>query len=133
MNNIKYFLKSNKKVRKNEFFPATDSLCDEEGNVVDWELKPLTTDELETLREESIDKNGVMNEKKFTRKLICSSVVVPNLHSIDIQNSYGVKSAEELISKILDCPGDYANLQKKILDMSKLETTFANKVSEAKN
>ena len=120
MNNIKYFLKSNKKVRKNEFFPATDSLCDEEGNVVDWELKPLTTDELEALRE-------------VTRKLICSSVVVPNLHSIDIQNSYGVKSAEELISKILDCPGDYANLQKKILDMSKLEATFANKVSEAKN
>lgn len=132
MDNIKYFLKSNKKQRKNEFFPITDALVDGDGNVVEWELKPLTTDEIEALRTE-INRKGNYDQNKYIRKLICASVVVPNLNNIELQDSYGVKSAEELITKLLDCPGDYYKLVEKVLKLSKLDETFADKIAEAKN
>lgn len=132
MDNIKYFLKSNKKQRKNEFFPITNDLVDGDGNVLEWELKPLTTDEIEALRIE-VTKKGNYDQNKYIRKLICSSVIVPNLNNIQLQDSYGVKSAEELITKILDCPGDYYKLVEKVLKLSKLDETFADKIAEAKN
>ncbi len=132
MDNIKYFLKSNKKQRKNEFFPITNDLVDEAGNVVEWELKPLTTDEVEALRTE-ISSKGNYDQNKYIKKIICTSVVAPDLNNIELQNSYGVKSAEELITKILDCPGDYYKLLEKVLKLSKLDETFADKIAEAKN
>lgn len=132
MDNIKYFLKSNKKQRKNEFFPITNDLEDGDGNVVEWELKPLTTDEVEALRTE-ISSKGNYDQNKYIRKLICESVVVPNLNNIELQDSYGVKSAEELLTKILDCPGDYYKLVEKVLKLSKLDETLADKIAEAKN
>lgn len=132
MDNIKYFLKSNKKQRKNEFFPITNDLEDGDGNVVEWELKPLTTDEVEALRTE-ISSKGNYDQNKYIRKLICESVVVPNLNNIELQDSYGVKSAEELLTKILDCPGDYYKLIEKVLKLSKLDETLADKIAEAKN
>lgn len=132
MDNIKYFLKSNKKQRKNEFFPITDDLVDGDGNIVEWELKPLTTDEVEALRTE-ISNKGNYDQNKYIKKIICTSVVTPDLNNIELQNSYGVKSAEELITKILDCPGDYYKLLEKVLKLSKLDETFADKIAEAKN
>jgi hypothetical protein len=132
MDNIKYFLKSNKKQRKNEFFPITNDLVDEAGNVVEWELKPLTTDEVEALRTE-ISSKGNYDQNKYIKKIICASVISPDLNNIELQNSYGVKSAEELITKILDCPGDYYKLLEKVLKLSKLDETFADKIAEAKN
>lgn len=133
MNNIKYFLKSNKKQRLNEFYPISKDFVDDTGKVLEWELKPLTSEEVETLRDESFDSKGNFNQNKFLRKSICASVVSPDLNSIELQDSYGVKSAEELIVKLLDCPADYLYLGQKVMAVSKLDTTFADKVAEVKN
>ena len=133
MDYIKYFLKSNKKKKENVFFPVSEEFADEQGNILDWELRAITTDEVEKIREESTDKNGSYDHKKFLHKVICASVVSPNLNLVEIQDSYGVKSAEELITKILDSPSDYYKLVQKVLQVSKLDETFADKIKEAKN
>ena len=39
MGNLAYFLKKNKKEKKNAFFAATKSLCDENGEPLKWEIK----------------------------------------------------------------------------------------------
>ena len=133
MDRIKYFLKSNKKKKENVFFPVSEELKDDQGNILEWELKVLSTDEVEKIREESTNKNGLYDHKKFVQKLICASVVDPNLNLIELQDSYGVKSAEDLITKILDCPADYYKLIEKVLKLNKLDEKFADKVAEIKN
>ena len=92
----------------------------------------MTTDEVEALRTE-ISSKGNYDQNKYIKKIICASVISPDLNNIELQNSYGVKSAEELITKILDCPGDYYKLLEKVLKLSKLDETFADKIAEAKN
>ena len=133
MDRIKYFLKSNKKIKENIFFPVSEELKDEQGNVLEWELKALSTDEVEKIREEATNKNGVYDHQKFVKKIICASVVDPNLNLIELQDSYNVKSAEDLITKILDCPADYYKLVEKVFKLNKLDENFADKVAEVKN
>jgi len=133
MDKIKYFLKSNKKQKENVFFPVSEQFKDEQGNLIEWEIKALSTDEVEKIREDSTDKNGFYNHKKFVQKILCASVVDPNLNLIELQDSYGVKSAEELITKILDCPADYYKFVEKVFKINKLDEAFADKIAEAKN
>ena len=39
MSKFSKFMKANKKVKANEMHPVTKSLCDEQGNPLDWEFK----------------------------------------------------------------------------------------------
>ena len=50
MGNLALFMKKNKKVRENTFYAATSSLVDENGEPLKWEIKPLTTEEVERIR-----------------------------------------------------------------------------------
>ena len=42
MSKFAKFMKANKAVKENGFYPATKSLCDEKGNPLDWEFKHIT-------------------------------------------------------------------------------------------
>lgn len=41
MSKFSKFMKANKKVKANEMHPVTKSLCDEQGNPLDWEFKHI--------------------------------------------------------------------------------------------
>jgi hypothetical protein len=78
MGNLAYFLKKNKKEKKNAFFAATKSLCDENGEPLKWEIKALSTKETEAIREKcTIDvpvtgKPGVMRPKVNSSKYVAN-------------------------------------------------------------
>ena len=42
MSNFSRFMKKNKIAKENTTFPATKSLVDENGNPLEWTIKPLT-------------------------------------------------------------------------------------------
>lgn len=52
MGNLSLFLKKNKKEKKNGYYAATKSLCDDNGKPLEWEIKALTTRETDAIREE---------------------------------------------------------------------------------
>jgi hypothetical protein len=74
-----------------------------------------------------------VNGNKLTEKLICESVVVPDLLDADLQDSYGVKTPEDLIHQLLDDPGEYNALAIFIQQFNHLGKTLDEKVEEAKN
>lgn len=141
--NLKLFLKDNKKKKENATFPATKSLCDESGNPAQWTIRPLTTEESEKIREEcTIDvpvagKKGMFRQKlntsKYISKLICASVVEPDLYNKDLQDSYGVMTPEELIKEMIDNPGEYNAFADFIQTFNGFDETLQDKVDEAKN
>lgn len=143
MSDFKSFFKSNKKQRENIKIAVSDSFLDENGNVLEWEIRPISTRENERIREEATKqvpinaKKGIYTPKldfaKYSALLISKSVVFPDLNDKELQESYGVMCAEDLVIEMLDCPGDYSNLMEKIQEFNGFDIDIDDKVEEAKN
>ena len=142
MSNFSKFMKANKIQKQNVMRPVTQFLKDENGEPLLWEIRPLTTKENEAIREScTIDipvkgKPGMFRPKtdmnKYQTKLICAAVVSPDLNNAELQNSYGVMSAEELIKEMVDDPAEYTDLMLFVQQLSGFKT-LQEEVDEAKN
>jgi hypothetical protein len=143
MGNLSLFLKKNKKVKTNAHYAATKSLCDENGNPLEWEIKPLTTKEAEDIRTECTTEVPVtgkpgmfrpkLDSKMYFAKLISACIVFPDLYNAELQDSYGVKTPEDLLKEMVDDPTEYNAFAEFIQNFNGLDETLADKVEEAKN
>ena len=117
MSDLSLFLKENKKKKENGFFPATKSLCDADGNPLMWEIKPLSTRDDQELRDECMvqklipGKNGErqlrFDSQKYLVRMMTACIIFPDLDDKKLQDSYGVKSAEDLIVEMIDDPDEF--------------------------
>lgn len=143
MGDLKYFLKGNKKEKKTAMYAATKSLCDEKGNPVEWEIKALSTEDNERIREEctyEVQITGKPNmfrpkvdTRKLVSKMIAASVVYPNLNDAQLQDSYGVTTPEDLLVKMVDNPSEYNDFANFVQNYSGFDVDINAKVEEAKN
>lgn len=143
MGNLTLFLKKNKKAKKNAQYAATKSLCDADGKAVEWEIRALTTKESEDIRAECTTEVQVpgkpglyrpkVDSKKYIARLIVSSVVYPDLYNKELQDSYGVKTPEELLKEMVDDPTEYNAFAEFVQGYNGLDETMTDKVEEAKN
>ncbi len=143
MSNFKKFMKQNKIKKENVKYAVTKSLVDENGEALEWEFKALTTKETNDIRESVTYEVPVkgkpnmfrskVNHNKLMTKLICSSVVEPNLHDKVLQDSYGAMCAEDLLVEMVDDVGEFNNLAKFIQELNGLTESMDEKVEEAKN
>lgn len=136
------FMKKNKAVKENTFYPATASLCDENGKPLEWEIRALTTKEAEKIREKcTVDipipgKPGMYRQKvkeDYLPKLICAAIVSPNLYDAELQDSYGVKNPEDLLLEMVDNPEEYNKLIMFVQSYSGINTSINEEIEEAKN
>ncbi len=76
----------------------------ENGEPVEWEIRSLSYAEIEEIFVGCL-KNGprglTIDFPKSVNAIMANSVVVPNLNDVKLQDSYGVKSKEELIKVML--------------------------------
>lgn len=117
---LKYFFKDNQKKRENKRYAATKSLCDETGQPLEWEFRPISAEEMEAIQEDcTVDvpvpgKPGVYRPKAnladINRSMVCASCVSPDLHNAKLLDSYGAATPEELLAKMVQSPGEYTNL-----------------------
>lgn len=143
MGNLSLFLKKNKKVKTNTFYAATRSLCDDKGKPIEWEIKALTTRESEEIREACTTEVQVkgkpgmfrpkVDTKSYIAKLISSCVVFPDLYNQELQDSYGVKTPEDLLKEMIDDPVEYNAFAEFIQNFNGFDETLEDKVEEAKN
>lgn len=142
MSDLTRFLKKNKKVKENTTFPVTKSLTDEKGTPLMWVIRPVSTSENDALRDECMidvqipGKPGMFRPKlqssKYIAKLLAASVVEPNLHDKDLQDSYGAMTPEELLKEMVDDPGEYGDFSAFVQKFNGF-TNMEDKVNEAKN
>ena len=143
MGNLALFMKKNKKVRENAFYPATKTLVDEKGNPLMWEIKPLTTEETERIRLECTKEVPVpgkrnvyrdkVNSNLYLDKIMVAAIVFPDLYNAELQDSYGVKTPEELLKKMVDDPSEYSDLMSFIQEQSGFDKDIDDEIDEAKN
>ena len=143
MSEFERFMKANKKVKQNEKYAPTKSLTDEDGNPLEWEFKHITSKENEKLRNDctiEVQVTGKPNiyrpktqTAKYIAQMIVASTVFPNLYNAELQDSYGVKTPEDLLYAMVDDPGEYQNLMTWIQQFQGFTETMEDKKNEAKN
>ncbi len=136
-------MKENKVEKKNGFYAPTKSLCDENGKPLEWEFRHITSKENEGLRDEctvEVPITGKPNmyrpkvlSGKYIKKMIVASVVLPDLYDAELQDSYGVSTPEELLLAMVDEPGEYNELAAFVQKFQGFDTSFDDKVEQAKN
>lgn len=143
MSNLSLFLKKNKVVKENVKYAVTKSLLDEAGKPAEWEFRHISTKEDETLREsctkeiQITGKPGAYRQKldvnSYMAKMVVTSCVTPNLNSVELQDSYGVKKPEDLLKELVDDPGEYQDLFLFVQKFNGFDVSMDQKVEEAKN
>lgn len=142
MSTFSRFLKKNKLTKSNTTYAATKSLTDENGNPLLWTIKPLTTKENESIRDECMIEVPVkgkpnmfrpkLNTSKYIAKMICACIVEPNMYDKELQDSYGVMTPEDLLKEMVDDANEYQELASFIQNFNGFNG-FDEKVEEAKN
>jgi len=135
-------MKQNKIQKENGMYAPTKSLCDENGKPLEWEFRHISSKENENLRDECTievqvtGKPNMFRQKvqsgKYIRKMIVASVVMPDLYNAELQDSYGVGNPEELLLAMVDDPGEYNDLAAFVQKFQGFDTSFEDKVEEAK-
>ncbi|MBD5114519.1 MAG: hypothetical protein HDT46_04850 [Ruminococcaceae bacterium] len=143
MSQFTLFMKQNKISRPNVKYPASSSLCDKNGKPLEWELKHISSKENDRLRDECTSEIPVagksnmyrpkLNAAKYIGKLIAASVVYPDLYDAELQDSYGVKSPEELLYELVDDPGEYSELAAYVQKLQGFDISLEEKADRAKN
>ena len=140
---LSMFLKKNKVTRPSVDYAATKSILDEAGKPILWKLRPLTTSEDEAIRDACMKEVPVpgkkgqfpqrMNANLYMVKQVVASVEYPNLNNAELQDSYGVKTPEDLVRQIVDNPSEYLDLVNKVREISGFDEDMEDLVSDAKN
>ena len=112
------------------------------GKPVAWKIKAITSDEDEVIRKECTKrvpiagKRGQYNQEtdtdKYTARMCVACIVYPNLNDAELQDSYGVKSGEALLKKML-LPGEFTELKAKVMEVNGYDMSMEDLVDEAKN
>lgn len=143
MSKFSRFMKSNKKAKENEKYAPTASLIDESGNPIEWEFRHLTSRENENIRDfctAEVQVKGKPNlyrpkldTSKYLAKMIAAATVYPDLYDKELQDSYGVRTPEDLLYALVDDAGEYQELSVWMQKYQGFTKTFDEKVEEAKN
>ena len=114
----------------------------ENGKVVEWELKAIDSDLDEAIRKDCTKKvpipgkRGQYNQEtdtdKYLGKLCVACTVYPNLNDAELQDAFGVKSADALLKKMLK-PGEYTDYKAKVMEVNGYDMSMEELVDEAKN
>ena len=141
MSDFRAFFKENKKQTEHKFYAATKSICDEKGEPLKWELRQLTSREMDDIRDQNTievqipGKPGMfrnrVNGSKMNLDMVCASIVKPDLSNAKLQDSYGVKTEADLLQEMIDNPGEYANLVQFVTEMNGYD--LDEEVESAKN
>lgn len=138
--NLSAFLKENVKIESEVGYVASDRIA-ENGKPVEWKIQVLTAQELEKMRDRHTKKVLVPGTREYKEKydaegfnseLLTSTIIYPELDDIELQNSWGVNDADQLL-KVMLKPGEYADLANAVSEAQGFKVGMDDKVKEVKN
>lgn len=131
------FFKSNAKSLPDVKVVVSERFTNEDGSPIEWVLHPISTKRVEEITKrntKTMIKNGkkesVVNEENLNAELLEAVVLYPSLNDAELQDSYGVSSANELLSVML-YPGETQVLTNALQEV--MSGTKANDIDELKN
>ena len=143
MSKFNQFMKVNKTKKENEQYAPTTSLIGSDGTPLRWEFRHITSKENENLRDSctlEVQVTGKpnlfrpkLNTSQYLSKMIVAATVSPDLYDAELQDSYEVKTPEDLVYAMVDDAGEYQDFSLWMQKFQGFSKTLENKVEEAKN
>lgn len=139
MDSFSAFMAENVEKLENKRVVISNRFKDAKGNPIEWEIKAVTCEENEDLQRRAMVQRKLptgqqvreVDQIKYTSLLLAESVVYPDLNNAKLQDSYGVKTPEALLKKML-YPREETLLAQEVMEFSQIEN-LGDKVDEAKN
>lgn len=142
MSDFSAFLAQNKVKQENVKFVVSSKFIGSDGKPIEWVLRAVTAKEDETIRRAATKKVKVpgrnnqytteMDSNLYLSKLTAASVVYPDLNNAELQDSYKVMGAEQLLGEMLT-GGEFITLSAKVAEINGFDTDINDAVEEAKN
>ena len=135
------FMAQNVQTLENKRVVISKRFKDADGKPIEWEIRAISSEENEELQRKCYVSTPVVGQRgaftreldqiKYTNALLAMSVVYPDLNNASLQDSYGVKTPEQLLKKML-YPREEAVLANEVMAFSQIEE-LDELVEEAKN
>lgn len=139
--NLSAFFAQNAKKIDNQKVVASQRFTDEDGKPIPWEICCITAAENASIRKSCMRTVAVPGRKgQFTQefeandylaKVAVRCTVFPNLNDAELQKSYSVMGAEQLITTMLTA-GEFEDYSTKVLELNGFSASD-ELVDEAKN
>ena len=114
----------------------------ENGKPIEWEIRVLNAGEDEDIRKSATRKIPVPGRRGqyqpetdvnlYLAKMAAACTVFPNLFDSELQDSYKVKTPEDLLRKMLTS-GEYAEYLQEVQSLNGYDITTEELVEDAKN
>ena len=118
---------------------VSDRFCDDNGNPIEWELRPISGKEITEIqgrcavvRHENGKARTEFDNEKFQQLLVFRSVVYPNPADTELLNAYGVTAPEELFGQMLT-GAEFLQLYTQVAHVNGLDKDISELVQDAKN
>lgn len=136
MSKLRAFFKENiKAIGEVEFVVSKRFIDEKTGEPIPFKLIAISARRDGDLRENCYKMNKFnqpeFDAEKYMRNFAAAGVVEPDLRNQELQDNYGVKSAEDLLSIMLTA-GEFNNLTAKLQELGDFKTP-QKMVEEAKN
>lgn len=103
-------------------------------------LRPLSADEGDRITKMCyVNKPGKKGKQerdfdapKYNREICIAAIVYPDLNNTELQDSYGVKGASNLYSKLFYL-GEANEILQKVMDISGFNSSIDEEIEKAKN
>ena len=135
------FLAQNAKKVDNRKIALSPRFSDENGNAIEWEISCITAAENQKLRKDCLrnvpisGKRGQYTQEldtaTYQAKLAARCTIFPDFNDVQLQESYGVMSAEQLAGVMLT-PAEFDDLIIAITELCGF-TSESDLADEAKN
>lgn len=142
MNNLSGFLAQNAVKAENVKHVVSKRFLDEKKKPIEWEIRCVTSDEDEAIKKDCTRRKPVPGKKGFympetdyslyVGKLAAACTVYPNLNDKELQDSYHVMGALEVLQKML-LPGEYQDYLEKVQEVNGFDASMEELEEEAKN
>ena len=139
--NLNAFFAQNAQKIETEKYVASTRFVDKD-KALEWEIGCITAGENNKIRQSCMTQKPVRGGKRgqfmpefdansYQAKISAKCTIFPDLNDPELQNSYGVMSAEELIATML-LPGEFEDYAARVLEVNGFKTE-TELVEEAKN
>jgi hypothetical protein len=142
MSNLTAFLSKNAIQIENTKFVVSKRFLDENKKPIPWEVRALNAGEDEAIRKSATRKVPVPGRRGqqqpetdinlYLAKMAAACTVYPDLMNAELQDSYDVKTPEDLLRAMLTS-GEYAEYLQTIQRMNGYDVSTEELVDEAKN
>ena len=136
--NFNSFFKQNAKVVENKKITISERFIKDNGELELFEIRAISAQDDQLLRENCTiikDINGqklpMIDSNKYQAMLCAACVVYPELGNAELQDSYGVKTKQDLLTSML-LPAEFQDLATEVNKVNGFKT-LGELTKEAKN